>query len=203
VQQPDLASATPLADFSAQQATFGVQQFAFFSTVLAEQQPATFAAAFVGPQHAFASLQQAKPSVQHFWTAAQQPLFSAQHFSPFSQQRSRASAEQQALFSLQQASLAEQQSLGFSSAATAPVSSRPRARNEPANSFLNMEFLQKMSCEESAVTAHTLSAATGHQAETQLISEKGGAVCRLAAPYAKENLQVWTRTDGGELRIAA
>jgi hypothetical protein len=120
----------------------GVQQFASFAATLAEEQPATFAAAFVGPQHAFASLQQAMPSVQHFWTAAQQPLFSAQHSSPFSQQPSRASATQQALFSLQQASLAEQQSLGFSSEATAPVRSRPRARNEPANSFVNMGILQ-------------------------------------------------------------
>jgi hypothetical protein len=66
VQQPSLASVTPLADFSAQQASFVVQQPAFFSTTFAEQQPATFATAFVGPQHAFASLQQAKPSVQHF-----------------------------------------------------------------------------------------------------------------------------------------
>ena len=64
-QQPDLASATPLADLSAQQASF-VAQLPCFATTLAEQQPATFAMAFVEPQHAFASLQQAKPSVQHF-----------------------------------------------------------------------------------------------------------------------------------------
>lgn len=66
VQQSCLASVTLLADVLAQQATLGVQQLAFLSTVLGEQQPATFATAFVGPQHAFASLQQAKPSVQHF-----------------------------------------------------------------------------------------------------------------------------------------
>ena len=57
-QQPDPASATPLTDLSAQGPTFVVRQVAFFST--------TFATAFVGPQHAFASLQQAKPSVQPF-----------------------------------------------------------------------------------------------------------------------------------------
>jgi len=97
------------------------------------------AVVWVGPQQAFASLQQADPSVQHFWTAAQQPLFSAQHFNPFSQQPSRASAAQQAVFSLQQASLAEQQSLGVSAATTAPVSISPKARNEPTNSFVYME----------------------------------------------------------------
>ncbi len=58
----------------------------------------------------------------------------------FSQQPSLASATQQALFSLQQARLAEQQSLGFSPAANAPVNSRPRTRNEPANSCVNMEL---------------------------------------------------------------
>jgi hypothetical protein len=65
-QQPDLASATPLADLSAQQASVVAQQLPCFATTLAEQQPATFATTFVGPQHAFASLQQAKLSVQHF-----------------------------------------------------------------------------------------------------------------------------------------
>jgi hypothetical protein len=98
-----------------------------------------FAAALVAPQHAFASWQQADPPLQHGGTAAQQLLLSAHHFSPFSQQPRRVSAAQQALFSLQQASLAEQQSLGLSSAPTVPVSSRARARNEPANSFVNME----------------------------------------------------------------
>jgi hypothetical protein len=113
--QQSLASTTQQPDWSEEHASFGVQQLVFFATTLPEQQPATFAMAFAGPQQAFASLQQAKPSVQHFWTAAQQLLFAAQHFRPLSQQPSRAFASQQALFSLQQASLATQQSLGFSS----------------------------------------------------------------------------------------
>jgi hypothetical protein len=90
-------------------------------------------------QHVLTSSQQGMPSLQHFCTAAQQPLFSAQHFRPFSQQPSRAVASEQALFSLQQASLAAQQSLGFSSVTTPPASNRPRARKEPANKFVNME----------------------------------------------------------------
>jgi hypothetical protein len=56
--QQSVASTAPLADLSAPEAGFVVQQLAFFSTA--------FATAFVGPQHAFASLQHAKPSVQHF-----------------------------------------------------------------------------------------------------------------------------------------
>jgi hypothetical protein len=66
------------------------------------------------PQQALPSLQQAKPSVQHFCADEQQAFRSAQHFIPFAQQPSRDSAEQQALFGLQQASCCEQQSLGFS-----------------------------------------------------------------------------------------
>jgi hypothetical protein len=81
--------------------------------VLVAQQFATFASVFAGPQHALASVQQAKPSVQHFCTAAQQPFFSEQHLRPFWQQPSLASAAQQAIFALQQARLAVQQSWAF------------------------------------------------------------------------------------------
>ena len=116
-----------------------MQQLVLVATALEALPIAICGAAFFGPQHALASLQQAKPSAQHFCGASQQAWFSAQHFWPFSQQPSRAFAVQQALFSLQQASLAEQQSLGFSPATTAPVSKRPSA-----NSFTIMEVLQSM-----------------------------------------------------------
>ncbi|MCO6457427.1 MAG: hypothetical protein J5I93_19170 [Pirellulaceae bacterium] len=147
-QQPSFVSATQQALLSLQQASFAEQQLSDVSLALAcfaapfiEQQPAAFVTtAFVGPQHAFASLQQSKPSVQHFCTAAQQPLFSAQHFSPLSQQPSLASATQQALFGVQQASLAEQQSWDLSAANEMPENSSPSMRNEPANSLVNMEF---------------------------------------------------------------
>ena len=73
-QQPSLASATQQADLSAQQASILVQQLSglpvalvCLATSFTEQQPAALVVtAFVGPQHAFASLQQAKPSEQHF-----------------------------------------------------------------------------------------------------------------------------------------
>jgi hypothetical protein len=142
-QQPSLASATQQADGVLQQASFWSQQLALAATVFTEQHAAAVVATvFVaGPQQAFASLQQAMPSVQHFCTAAQQPLFSAQHFWPFSQQPSLASATQHALWGLQQASLAVQQSLACSSAEANPASMAPRTANEPTSSFANMEKL--------------------------------------------------------------
>ena len=74
-QQPSLASATQQADFSAQQARFLVQQLSELLAALTcgvvtnfavQQSTALDTVAFTGPQQAFASLQQAKPSVQHF-----------------------------------------------------------------------------------------------------------------------------------------
>jgi hypothetical protein len=65
-QQPSFASATQQADFTAQQAIFFMQQLACFATSAPEQQAATLATAFFGPQHAFASWQQAERSAQHF-----------------------------------------------------------------------------------------------------------------------------------------
>jgi hypothetical protein len=136
------------ADWSAQQVSFLVQQLPAVSATLdsclavsfVEQQAVTFvAAAFVELQQAFASLQHAKPSAQHFWTEAQYPLFSVQHFSPLSQQPSLASATQQALLGLQQASLSEQQSFACSSAKTAPMNRMFRSSNEPAISLLDMK----------------------------------------------------------------
>lgn len=138
LQQPGLASATQQADFSVQQAGFLAQQLAFAASgFVAQQAVAVAATGFVVPQHALASLQQAEPSVQHFGEAEQQACFSSQHFRPFSQQPNLASAAQQALLGVQQASLAEQQSLACSAPEAPPASSAPRTRNEPANSFVN------------------------------------------------------------------
>jgi hypothetical protein len=96
----------------------------------------------LGPQQAFASLQHASPSVQHFWTAEQQPLVSAQHFSPLSQQPSLASAIQQPLPGEQQARLAAQQSWAESEAEK-PPNSRPKVRNDPAKSLVNIVISTK------------------------------------------------------------
>jgi hypothetical protein len=95
------------------------------------------------PQQAFACAQHAEPFAQQFCGAAQQPLFSAQHFMPFSQQPSLASASQQALLGLQQASLAAQQSFDFSPAAPVPANS-PSMRIEPAKSFVNMRLFSSL-----------------------------------------------------------
>jgi hypothetical protein len=128
-QQPSFASATQQADLSLQQASFAVQQSAVLTAV------------FVVPQQALAIAQQAEPSRQHLGGAEQHSFFSAQQLRPFSQQPNLASATQQALFSLQQASLAEQQSRGSSPVMPIPVNRSAKVRNEPANNLVNMELI--------------------------------------------------------------
>jgi hypothetical protein len=96
---------------------------------------------FISAQHSrFLTQQSSSASVtEPAASSVQHALLSPQQSSPFSQQAGLASTSQQALVGVQQASIAAQQSCRCASAAVTLANNRPKARNELANSLVNME----------------------------------------------------------------
>ena len=131
-----------------------------------------------------------------------------QRFKPFSQQPRRTSAVQQALFVVQQASFAVQQFwgllCGLSESDLASANRRPRTRNEPRNSRVNMMILQKSLWVEIRVRCERIVRSD----EAQEPDDDGAndfavqATDGLTAPNALENMETWIGRERGDRRCA-